>query len=223
MKEEYFDKYDSIYTEISQATGIDESTDLSTTYLGKMDMTRDIIIKGEEKFPISRQGYTNGKLLDNTECSILIDTGASRLYMSKSYYMWCKSLHALPKFTSTIQRVQVGNGQCVAALLVIPVVIDVYGHIFELFTLVSQIHANVDLVLGMKNMFELKGVIDIWDSSFKFMNRSIPFFSKEQDILKPKEKKVIKIEAPFIDEISGLAIVNVGQQRIMYSSVETNS
>ena len=50
-------------------------------------MTRDMVIKAEEKFPISGQGYTHGKLLENTECSILIDTGASKSYMSKSYYM----------------------------------------------------------------------------------------------------------------------------------------
>ena len=54
-------------------------------------MTRDQIIKAEEKFQISGQGYTHGKLLDNTECRILIDTGASKSYMSKSYYMQCKS------------------------------------------------------------------------------------------------------------------------------------
>ena len=38
MKEEYFYRYDGIYTEISQATRFDESTDLSTTYLGRIDM-----------------------------------------------------------------------------------------------------------------------------------------------------------------------------------------
>ena len=65
----------------------------------------------------------------------------------------------------------------------------------------SEIHDNAALVLGMKNVFELEGVIDMWDSSFKFLNRFIPFFSKEQIILKPKEKKFIKIEASFIDEI----------------------
>ena len=53
--------------------------------------------------------------------------------------------------------------------------------------LVSEIHANVDLVLGMKSMFEFEGVIDTWNSSFKFLNRSIPFFSKEQVVLKPKK------------------------------------
>ena len=67
-----------------QTTRSHESTDLSTTYLGKTDMTRDMIIKAEGKFPISGQGYTNGKLLDNAECSILIDTDASKSYMSKS-------------------------------------------------------------------------------------------------------------------------------------------
>ena len=111
-----------------------------------------------------------------------------------------------------MQRVQVGNGQCVGVLFVIPIVIDVYGHIFEVFILVSEIHDNVDLVLCMKNVFELEGVIDMGDSSFKFLNRSIPFFLKEQVILKPK-KKFIKLEAPFIDEISGLAIVKMLDSR----------
>ena len=58
-------------------------------------------------------------------------------------------------------------------------------------------------------MFELKGVIDTWDSSFKYLNRSLPFFSKEQVVVKPKEGKFIKIEAPFVDEISGLAKVKM--------------
>ena len=115
----------------------------------------------------------------------------------------------MPKFASTTQRVQVGNGQCVAALLIIPVIVDIHGHRLEVFMLVSEIHDNVDLVLGMKNVFELEGVIDMWDSPFKFLNRSLPFFSKEQLVVKPKERKCIKIEAPFVDEISGLAIVNM--------------
>ena len=87
VRDVHFDKYDGIYAEISQATRFDESTDLSTTYLEKTDMTRGKIIKAEVKFPISGQGYMHGELLDNTECSIQIDTGASKSYMSKSYYM----------------------------------------------------------------------------------------------------------------------------------------
>ena len=96
--------------------------------------------------------------------------------MSKSYYMRCKLLHALSKIASTTQRVQVGNEQYVAVLFVTPVIVDIPGHRFEVLMLVSEIHDNVDQLLGMNNVFELEGVIDTWDSSFKFLNRSLPFF-----------------------------------------------
>ena len=96
-----------------------------------------------------------------------------------------------------------------AVLFVIPVIIEIHGHLFEVFTLVSEIHDNVDLVLGMKNAYELEGILDTRDSSFKFLNRSIPFFPKEQMVVKPKEKKFVKIEAPFMDEVSGHVIVKI--------------
>ena len=59
-----------------------------------------------------------------------------------------------------MQRIQVGNEHYVSGLFVIPVIIDIHGHRFEILTLVSEIHDNVDLVMGMKNIFELEGVID---------------------------------------------------------------
>ena len=74
-----------------------------------------------------------GKLLE-TECQLLLDTGASKLLMSKSFYMQCKSLHSLLKFASKMHRIQVGNGQCVSVLFIIPVITDVHGHRFEIYT-----------------------------------------------------------------------------------------
>ena len=49
-----------------------------------------------------------------------------------------------------------GSGQCVSVLFVVPVIIDVHGHRFEIHTLVSEVHENVDLVLGIKNVFEVR-------------------------------------------------------------------
>ena len=68
---------------------------------------------------------------------------------------------------------------------------------------------NIDLVLGRKNIFKLEGIINSRESCFSFLNRSIHFFPKEQVILKPREQQFIKIEVPFVDEISGLAIVKI--------------
>ena len=142
--------YKGIQSEIVNTTRFDKNSDLSTTYLGKSDRFKNDEIKAEESFPISEQRYTLGKILDGTECQILLDTGASKLFMSKSYYMHCKSLHSLPKFALKTQRIQVGNVQFVSVLFVIPVIKDIHRHRFEICTLVLEIHENVDLVLGIK-------------------------------------------------------------------------
>ena len=118
-------------------------------------------------------------------------------------------MHALPKFASNTQRIQVGNGQYVGVLLVIPVIGDIHGHRFKICMLVSEIHENIDLVLGIKNIFELEGIIDWHDTSFRFVNRSIPFFPKEKTEINAKEQKLVMVEAPFAEEISGMAIVKV--------------
>ena len=59
-----------------------------------------------------------------------------------------------------MQGIQVGNRQFVSVLFIIPIVIDIPGHRFEIFTFVPEIHENVDLVFGIKNMFELEGIIN---------------------------------------------------------------
>ena len=84
-KEEYLDRYEGIKSEIVDTTRFDENSDLSMTYLGRTNMTCDKNLIVEERFPISKLGYTVGKLLDGTECQILLDTGASKSFMSKSY------------------------------------------------------------------------------------------------------------------------------------------
>ena len=94
-------------------------------------------------------------------------------------------------------------------LFVIPAFIEVHIYRCEIYTLVSEMHENVDLDLGIKNIFEMKEVINSWDCCFKCLNRSLPTFPTERVVLKPKEQKLIKVEALFIDEISGLAIIKI--------------
>ena len=129
--------------------------------------------------------------------------------MLKSHYLHCKSLQSLPKFTSKTQRIQVGNVQFVIVLSIIPIIVDIHGHRFEVNKLLSEIHENIDLVLGIKNIFELEGVINSRDCYFKFLNISLSIFPKEYTALKPKEQILIKVNVPFIDEILGLAIVKI--------------
>ena len=213
MKDRYMDMYDEVYAEVVATSRFDENVDLSTTYLGRNNMQREEMLKAEESFPISEQGFVKGKLKNGEECQILLDTGVNKSYMSKSYNLRCKSLHSFQKFASKMQRIQVGNGQYVGVLFVIPVIVEIHGHRLELFTLVSEIFDNIDLVLGIKNLFELEGVIDTRESNFKFLSRSILIFPRERVVIKPGEEKLIQIETLFVEEISGMAIVKIIDQQ----------
>ena len=51
---------------------------------------------------------------------------------------------------ASTQKIQVGNGQCVSVLFIIPVIMEVHGHRFKIYNLVSKIYKNVDLDLGIK-------------------------------------------------------------------------
>ena len=99
LKSKYLDKYEGVYAEMVYANKFNQkNSDLSMIYLRQTKMMRATKIKAEEKFPITGQGFASGKLLNGTECQILLETGATKSYMSKSYYLQCKTLHALPKF-----------------------------------------------------------------------------------------------------------------------------
>ena len=85
--EEYIDVHEGIQSEIVNATRFDENSDLSTIYLRRIDKESKNRLRAEESFPILEHGYTSGRLLDGTECQLLLDTGASKSFMSKSLFI----------------------------------------------------------------------------------------------------------------------------------------
>ena len=209
LKEVYLDRYEGVKSEILSTTRFNENSDLSMTYLGRVIIARENKITAEEKFLISEQGYTTERLLDGTKCQILLDTGTSKSFMSKSHYLHCKSGHSItqvcfkdsedPSRKWTICECTFCNSNNS---------IYTWSYIW-VYILTSEIHKNVDLVLGIKNLFELEVVINSQECCFSFLNRSIPLFPREKIILKLKEQTLVKVEAPFIDKISGLAIVKI--------------
>ena len=80
---------------------------------------------------------------------------------------------------------------------------------FEIYTIVSEIYSNADVVLGVKNFVELEGEISMRDQTFKFLDRAVPFFHIHKEMIKCKGRRYVKVEAPFLDQISGLGIINI--------------
>ena len=103
LRGECLDMYEGIQSEVISTTSFDENLDLSTAYLGRIDMTRASKIKAEEWFPISEQGYMIGRLLDGRECQILLDTRDSKSFMCSQIISITSSyIHSL-KFESKTQ------------------------------------------------------------------------------------------------------------------------
>ena len=53
LKADYLGVYEGVYAKIINTDRFDKDTDLSTTYLGQVDMSRSTEVKAEENFPIS--------------------------------------------------------------------------------------------------------------------------------------------------------------------------
>ena len=144
--------------------------------------------------------------------------------MSKAFYMRHPHLHKFPKFQSAIRHLQVGNGALVPALFVIPLVFKIQGHIFEVYTLVSEIQDKMDLILGVKNIFELEGIVNTRVCSMKFLNRSLPIFPIAHHKIKPQRMAYVKVRIPFVEKLSGIAIVkllykyHIGTMRVCIDS-----
>ena len=130
--------------------------------------------------------------------------------MSKSFYMANKSLHTLPKFSTSSKGVLVGNGQNVPALFVIPIVLTVTGHCFGIYTIIGEIYDGIDLVFRMKNMVKTEGVLSARNGTFQFINRSVAVFSQTNLHITPKSKVDVKCLALFCEETSGMAVAKFG-------------
>ena len=70
------DVYNKIYAEAVTMSKFDENVDLSTTYLGRVDMKREDVMKAEESFPISEQGFVMGKILNGEKMPDIIRYGS---------------------------------------------------------------------------------------------------------------------------------------------------
>ena len=56
--------YKGVYAGVISTDKFDDDTDISTTYLGQVDMMRNTEVKAEENFPMTARDYTRGQLLD---------------------------------------------------------------------------------------------------------------------------------------------------------------
>ena len=184
-----------------------ECSKVTTTHLWRKEpesSAKTFRLEGE--IPLPHNCVTEGSLPDGTKMRILFDTGATRSFMSKSFYMRNRQLHTLPKFTSPCKAIMVGSGQCMSVLFVIPIITSIGSQVFEIFTTVCDIHDRMDLVFGMQNMIETEGEMSACDGCYRFISRSIPIIPMGKMVVQPGEVSIVRVEAPFCELICGTGV-----------------
>ena len=131
LKEDYLDIIEGVKADVMYTVQYEDTK-----------MRRQDELKRGHKVPIMEDYYIPIKLLDGVDCKILLHIGASKSFMSKTLYLNC-SLHLYQTM-----NILVGNGQYVGVLFLVPVVINLQGHRFEVNTLVSQTCDNMDMAIG---------------------------------------------------------------------------
>ena len=96
------------------------------------------------------------------------------MFHVKIIFLTYNYLHTLPKFTSKAPSIQMENGQHCTILFMIPLAIIVHRLHFEIFTLVSEIQGHVDLVFGIKTLFEIEADLNVKKFYITDLNRFVP-------------------------------------------------
>ena len=118
----FSDQFDEVQNFLHLSDVFKDSRDISTTYLGTDTvMLKDHFVP-ECSFPIYSNSHTWGQLLGGKPFDLLLDSGASKSYMSREFYKKNTQLHSLPKYKTTIKELQMGNGALASAYFIIPVV-----------------------------------------------------------------------------------------------------
>ena len=134
LKQDYIDIFEGVKSDVMYTAKYDKNSDTGTTYIGTSEMRRQVALKTQHKASIMEDYYIHGKLLDGTDCKILLEMEASKSFMYKTFYLNCPSLHSLLKFISMPKDILVGIDQFVSLLFAIPVVTNKHGHRFEAYT-----------------------------------------------------------------------------------------
>ena len=216
--DQWDERFEEVTCSLHYSHQFDDTNDVSTTYLGSyMAKDEPRTFPVDNHIPFYGRGMSKAYLSNGTPMKLFFDSGPSRSYLSKRFYDSNPVLHDMPKFVTTCTGIRIGNGSIVPALFVIPILLMACGHTFEIFTIVSEIDNDMDLVFGFKNMVETESMLNTSTGEYDFIGRSIPIFPQNDLDVPAGEKVYIKVKAPFCDKLSGMICTKFFGRDMVYT------
>ena len=111
-------------------------------------MPREDAFKAKKQFLLTDQSTTIRTLLDGTNYKVLLNIGAIKSFMAMKYYLETKLCMICLGLTLKLRFSKLGMGQVWTCSFIIPTIVTFQGHMFKIYTMVSEIH-------GYKMAFEI--------------------------------------------------------------------
>ena len=83
------------------------------------------------------------------------------------------------------------------------------SHFLEVYILALEIQDKIELIFGVKNVFELEGEINSKICSVNFLNRLLPIFPVAFHKIKPGKMACVKVRILFVEKLSGITNVKL--------------
>ncbi len=129
--------------------------------------------------------------------------------MTMRFYAKNKVLHKAQKLSSTVQHITVGNGQKVPVQFIVPVQVTFGEHLFEFYCMVIDTPDSCQMVIGIKEMYELEASLNTRNRSFEFLNRTAPVIPTKEETIRPGQTRHIQVAVQFWQRLSGQAVMKV--------------
>ena len=212
---EGYDHFEGVIPVVQTDRYYQFNTDVCVTYLGHQQHGRKSTL-GKESFAIDAGCHCTGQLLTGEPIQVLIDTGASKCFLSKRFYDAHPAMHGGHKIPIPGASVKVGDGRAIPILFAAPIVLQIDGHVFEVFCLVTDIGTN-ELVIGMKALVELEASVNISEFRVDFQSRSLALYPSQSSRIDHGQTSTVRVNVPFPHELSGFGIVKVMLNNILHT------
>ena len=91
------ERFEQVSCCLNTSTYYDDTSDVSTTYLGTYhDENKPRAFNFKNHIPMDGRGIARANLIDQTPLKLFFDSGATRSYLSHTFYKATKALHKLP-------------------------------------------------------------------------------------------------------------------------------
>ena len=188
------ERYDAI--KLAVRTKVQDEKAIVATYLWSEECAEHTVVNDQPKgiIRLSTSSTTTGDLIDGTKVYTLIDTGATKNFISTKFIEKHELIQSYPVMRIKNVSISMANDQKETVNKMTTFNMYLGGHLFEFTAYIMDCSDSFDFVLGMRSLFELEAKLDISNLIMEFEMRTLPLICTRSLKILPHKHAFIPLE-----------------------------